>query len=122
MIVITRSSTNELNSAANYERYPHGTVPQVQLDRGRFARLVARWSGHGREAPAPAALADQVTVLGIPNARFWADSQGAALAGEGLQALEREKAAAGKTESSARDLPPANFLAISGGSDDGSFD
>jgi hypothetical protein len=35
--------------------------------------------------------------------------------------LEREKAAAGKTESSAGDLPPANFLAISGGSDDGAY-
>jgi hypothetical protein len=43
------------------------------------------------------------------------------LAREVQQALEREKAAAGKTESSAGDLPPANFLAISGGSDDGSF-
>ena len=43
-------------------------------------------------------------MLGIPNARFWADSQGEALAHEVQQALEREKAAAGKTESSARDL------------------
>ena len=47
--------------------------------------------------------------------------KGEALAHEVQQALELEKAAAGKTESSAGDLPPANFLAISGGSDDGSY-
>jgi predicted acylesterase/phospholipase RssA len=72
-------------------------------------------------APAPADLADKVTVLGIPNARFWVDTQGAALAEEAAQALEREKAAIGKTEGTGASLPPADFLAMSGGSDEGSF-
>ena len=99
----------------------HETALDAQLETGWFTRLVARSFGYQRYAPVPAALADRITVLGIPNARFWADSQGEALAHEVQQALEREKAAAGKTESSAGDLPPANFLAISGGSDDGSY-
>ena len=99
----------------------HETAPDAQLETGWFTRLLARSFGYQRYAPVPADLADRITVLGIPNARFWADSQGEALAHEVQQALEREKAAAGKTESSAGDLPPANFVAISGGSDDGSF-
>jgi hypothetical protein len=71
-----------------------------------------------RNPPMPAALADQVTVLGIQNARFWPDTQGAALAREGAQAFQRERAAA---DNPAGRLRPANFLAISGGGDDGAF-
>jgi predicted acylesterase/phospholipase RssA len=74
----------------------------------------------GREA-VPADLADQVTVLGISNGRFWADTQVAALIREVEQALERERAAVGKTAGLDRRLPPAYFLAVSGGGDDGPF-
>ena len=73
----------------------------------------------------PPAVADQVTVLGIQNGRFWPDTQGEALLREGVQALERERAAARITGSSSGgstvNLSPANFLAVSGGSDDGAF-
>ena len=78
-----------------------------------------------RGAPMPPAVADQVTVLGIQNARFWPDTQGEALLREGVQALERERAAARITGSSSGgstvNLSPANFLAVSGGGDDGAF-
>ena len=78
-----------------------------------------------RGAPMPPAVADQVTVLGIQNGRFWPDTQGEALLREGVQALERERAAARITGSSSGgstvNLSPANFLAVSGGSDDGAF-
>ena len=78
-----------------------------------------------RGAPMPPSVADQVTVLGIQNARFWPDTQGEALIREGIQALERERASARMTGSSnggpGANLPPANFLAISGGGDDGAF-
>src|SRR5215472_18774721 len=48
------------------------------------------------DAPVPATLADQITVLGLPNVRFWAwiDTQGPALVREWGQSLERERAAA----------------------------
>src|SRR5262249_55993898 len=64
-------------------------------------------------------VGDWVTGRGMQNARFWADSESGALAHEAEQALEREKAAAGKTEGG--HLLAADFLAISGGSDDGAF-
>jgi hypothetical protein len=87
--------------------------------------LAAGCSTLDRGAPMPAAVADQVTVLGIQNARFWPDTQGDALIREGSQALERERAAARMTGSSSGassvDLPPANYLASSGGGDDGAF-
>jgi hypothetical protein len=87
--------------------------------------LAAGCSTLERGAPMPPAVANQVTVLGLQNARFWPDTQGEALVREGVQALERERAAARVTgsssEGSSGNLPPANFLAISGGGDDGAF-
>jgi hypothetical protein len=102
---------------------------EVQLDRRWFLRLasyapaapfVAGCSGLEREAPAPPSLADRVTVLGIPNARFWPDTQAPAMVREAEEAVKRERAAVGKTGSD-EPLPPAHFLAISGGGDDGPY-
>jgi len=92
-----------------------------EFDRGWFARLGARYLGYPRVAPAPATLAQQVTVLGLSNARFWVDTQGAELTREAERAVEREKVALGMTEGSGQSLPRADFLAVSGGSDDGAF-
>jgi hypothetical protein len=78
---------------------------------------IAGCSTLDRGAAVPGRLADQVTVLGIPNARFWPDTQGAAMAREGMAAQAREHAATG----AAGRLPPAYFLAVSGGSDSGAF-
>src|SRR3954464_3026672 len=61
-----------------------------------------------RGAAVPGPLANQVTVLGIPNARFWPDTQGAAMTQEAIAAQAREHAAAG----AAGRLPPAYFLAL----------
>ncbi|MGO9603541.1 MAG: patatin-like phospholipase family protein [Candidatus Binataceae bacterium] len=93
----------------------------AQLGEAWLTRLVGWCFGYRREAPAPEDLTEHVTVLGIPNARFWADSQGAALAKEAEKALDRERTALAKQEGWDGRLPPAHFLAISGGSDDGSF-
>jgi hypothetical protein len=75
-------------------------------------------SGLDRGPPVPSQLADQVTVLGIPNARFFPDTQGAQMVREAVEALARERASSGIHDGP---LPPADFLAISGGSDDGAF-
>jgi hypothetical protein len=64
------------------------------------------------------ALTEQATVLGgVPNARYFPDTQSEAMAQEAYAALDRERAqlAPGGV------LPPANFVAISGGGDDGAF-
>ena len=86
-------------------------------EAGWSAKLADWFLGYRREAPAPEDLNEQVTVLGIPNGRFWVDTQGAAIVAEAALALERERAAADKSVS----LPPAHYIAISGGSDDGAF-
>jgi hypothetical protein len=74
-----------------------------------------------RGLPAPPDLADQITVLGITNARFWPDTQGTALAREAVDALYRERAAAKRSGLGLDQLGPAYFLAVSGGGDDGAF-
>ena len=79
--------------------------------------VIAGCSTLTRGDPPPAAVADQVTVLGIPNGRFWPDRQVEAMAREAIAAQERERAALGVTGR----MPPAYFLAVSGGGDDGAF-
>jgi hypothetical protein len=93
------------------------------------ARTVSLWalvvivgcSGLERGPPAPRELSDQISVLDLPNARFWPDTQGAALAQEAVASVERERAAAGLPPGRTEGLPPAYFLAVSGGGDDGAF-
>jgi predicted acylesterase/phospholipase RssA len=95
------------------------TIPAILLI---LSLLVVGCSGIDRSPPEPANLTDQSTVLGIPNARFYADTQAVAMAQEALRAVERERAAVrpGAAGLEGR-LPPADLLAISGGSDDGAF-
>jgi len=73
------------------------------------ARLPAQPADHLTEA----------TVLDLPNARFYPDEQTAELFHEALEALQREMAALGTTDMS--QLPPVDYLAISGGGGDGAF-
>jgi Patatin-like phospholipase len=67
----------------------------------------------------PPEFAAQAIVLDTPNARFYPDVQVAELVDEGLLSLQREMAALGVTDPN--ELPPANYLAISGGGPDGAF-
>jgi hypothetical protein len=83
--------------------------------------LLVGCSGLSRDPPAPRELSEQITVLGIRNARFWPDTQGAALLREAQDSLQRERRAAGLPPGSTEGLPPVSFLAISGGGDNGAF-
>lgn len=83
--------------------------------------LLAGCSGPGREAAVPEHLTDQATVLGLPNARFWADSPGPAIAEEVAQALARERVAQRDPAVAETRLVAANYLAVSGGADKGAF-
>jgi hypothetical protein len=71
----------------------------------------------GDLASAPEYIADHITALGLPNARFWAwfDTQGPLLTREWEQAEQRERAINAGT------LPPVSYLAVSGGGGDGAF-
>jgi hypothetical protein len=68
-------------------------------------------AGPTRLSAVPHELTTQATALGLPNARFWADTDGPAMVREAMQALARE------------DNPraTASYLALSGGSDNGAF-
>jgi predicted patatin/cPLA2 family phospholipase len=78
-----------------------------------------------REAPVPLADTTRAQPLGIANVRFYADDDGKALTEEGRRALERERTAiqAAKPLSPKANerLPQANYLAVSGGGDNGAF-
>ena len=91
--------------------------------RAGFATLLAALlvlAGCGninRLDPPPLAATQSLPILGIDNARFWPDADAAPLLREIRQLNERRTMAAGP-----RQGPPArNFLALSGGGDNGAF-
>ncbi len=67
------------------------------------------------DAP-PAAATEEIPVLGLPNARFWLDASPEPLIREGQMMAAREAAAHGGRPPGAQ-----NFLALSGGGDNGAF-
>ncbi|WP_244408499.1 patatin-like phospholipase family protein [Roseomonas fluvialis] len=70
----------------------------------------------------PQTLQDHTQILGIPNARFFPDTQAVALFEEFAAASRREALHLGlPPDTDPRRLPPANLLALSGGSDHGAF-
>ena len=74
--------------------------------------------GHtDRLASVPVTQVQQASVLEIPNARFYVDQPRPMIA-EATQAYHRETA---YNRSIGRSLPRADFLALSGGGDDGAF-
>jgi hypothetical protein len=102
------------------------TAPTPRLLRGRvftgalLASPLAACAGPVRVAAVPRASTENATMLGgVSNARFFPDTQVDRLAQEALRALERERTALGAAPG--RRLPPANFIVVSGGSDDGAF-
>jgi hypothetical protein len=66
----------------------------------------------------PADEQDRVTVFGMTEIRYWGDSEPSSLTQDGLAALARERANWAAT-GHAGPLPPANYLAISGGGENG---
>ena len=69
----------------------------------------------------PYADTERAQPLGIPNVRFFADGDPAPMIEEGKRALEREEAALRAAGKRSRTLPPAYYLAVSGGGDNGAF-
>ncbi|AFL75519.1 patatin-like phospholipase family protein [Thiocystis violascens] len=76
--------------------------------------------GPVRKDAVPVSLTAQATVPGLPEVRYRIGVDDAALLAEGIASLRREQAhlaAQGHRGS----LPPATFLAVSGGGDNGAF-
>lgn len=73
-----------------------------------------------RLPPLPLALASETNPFDIPNARYYPDTDGKRLEALGRISIERERRAIGGKVPTYQ-LPPAKFLAISGGGDNGAF-
>jgi predicted patatin/cPLA2 family phospholipase len=82
---------------------------------------VAACSIPERGAAVPQADTARALPLGIPNARFFADGDPKPMIEEGMRALEREEAFLGASGKAGMKLPPVNYLAVSGGGDNGAF-
>jgi predicted acylesterase/phospholipase RssA len=87
---------------------------------GLLALGVAGCSVPSRLPAVPAGETTEARIPGIPKARFFADTETAALAQEVVAAREREIATRARAGLSGP-LPPADLLAISGGGSDGAF-
>jgi hypothetical protein len=74
-----------------------------------------------RGAAVPADDTVKALPLGIANARFYADADPGAMIQEGAAALAREEAALKAAGTSTARLPAANYLAVSGGGDNGAY-
>lgn len=68
----------------------------------------------------PVGQEDQANIQGMPDIRYWGDTNSPGFERDGREALVREKAYLESTGQQGT-LPPANFLAISGGGENGAF-
>jgi hypothetical protein len=108
------------------ECQPHPVDLVAGFARLRIAMVVmltfaaAACASPERLPPVPSTETTLAQPLGIPNARFFPDSQAKELAAEAAAALERQKKHLGIADDETP-LPPVSFLAISGGGDDGAF-
>lgn len=91
----------------------------VRLSGACFLLLLAGCSPPERLPAVPPDATLAAVVPAIPNARYFGDDPGAevALVAEGVRALANERSALGEGSP----LPPASYLAVSGGGEDGAF-
>jgi len=82
--------------------------------------LVASCSPLPRLNAVPSNEASNVTVLGLSNIRYWGDTDSPEMIKDGVDSYFRELAEFRKGGQQGP-LPPANYLAISGGGEDGAF-
>ena len=68
----------------------------------------------------PADVKDDVTIFGMTDIRYWGDEASTKLVVDAAQAYQRDVAAF-RASGGTGDVPPAQFLAISGGGENGAF-
>jgi hypothetical protein len=86
------------------------------------ALIAGACSTPSRLPAVPMAMTTEAEIPGIPNARFWPDNPASieAMIKAATASIAAEEAA-GVTPDADGSLPPASFLAVSGGGDDGAF-
>src|SRR5262245_53537627 len=85
-----------------------------------LAVIVAACGPIERFDAVPLDAENQAAIPNMKGIRFWADGDPAEMAKAGLALLDREKAYLASTGHKGP-LPPADFLAISGGGENGAF-
>ena len=83
------------------------------------ALIVTACTSLGRLPSVPPSDTPKAQPLGLANARFFPLKQRDEIIAEGARAIQRQRQALGLAPDAP--LPPAHFLAISGGGDDGAF-
>jgi predicted patatin/cPLA2 family phospholipase len=99
-------------------------MPRLTVLAAMIAALLAAACSFPDRLPAvPHADTTRAQPLGIANARFYADGDTSLIMQEGIRSVQREVAvlrAQGLNPTQAT-LPPVDFLAVSGGGDNGAF-
>jgi len=85
-----------------------------------LAFILAGCADMSRLNAVPADVKQDTTVLGMSDVRFWGGEVSASLTQSAADAYRRELTAF-QTSGSSGPLPPANFLAISGGGENGAY-
>jgi predicted patatin/cPLA2 family phospholipase len=83
-------------------------------------RWIAGYTNMGRLDAVPVEAKDNTTVLGMDHIRYWGGQVSRDMASDAVEAYERELADH-RASNTAGDLPPAAFLAISGGGENGAY-
>jgi len=82
--------------------------------------LLSACSTPFRRAAVPHDMQSMATISGMPDIRYWEDETSDALRRDSVEAMQREQKYLAKNGYNGA-LPPADFLAISGGGDNGAF-
>jgi predicted acylesterase/phospholipase RssA len=82
--------------------------------------LIAACADMTRRDAVPADVTEGTTVLGMKDVRYWGDGASIKLVDDAIQAYRRE-AALYQASGATGDVPPAQFLAISGGGENGAY-
>ncbi|MCB1768563.1 MAG: patatin-like phospholipase family protein [Candidatus Competibacteraceae bacterium] len=85
-----------------------------------LAILLQGCAAPGRLAAVPVQDTTRAEIPGIPNARYWVDADIEPFIRDAVASAKREAAYLARTDYQGP-LPPVNFLAVSGGGDDGAF-
>jgi len=75
-----------------------------------------------RQHAVPQVLSEKAEVVGLPGVRYVVHTEMPAMIQDAMDSMKKEQAhLAAQGQINGNDLPPANFLALSGGGDDGAF-
>ncbi|MEW6037623.1 MAG: patatin-like phospholipase family protein [Pseudomonadota bacterium] len=87
-----------------------------------FSLILQGCSLPTRQPAVPQALSDKAEVAGLPGVRYVVRAAMPEVLQEGIASVKKEQAyLAQQGRTDVNHLPPANFLALSGGGDDGAF-